>query len=120
MSHKHIVIIAIVVELIFWLGVMACQASEWDEYSDQQIANAIYQAEGGVKTRFPYGVKSIKCQGEPQCRKICLNSVFNGRKRWERAGKPTDLITFIGKRYSPPSTNPNWVRLVTYFLKKGI
>src|SRR3990167_7108119 len=53
-------------------------------HTDEQIVNAIYKAEGGKKTRFPYGIKSVKCEGEKECRKICLNTVKNNRVRYER------------------------------------
>ena len=89
------------------------------EYSDEQIANAIWYAEGGNKTNFPFGILSVKCEGYDACRRICLNSIRNAKKRWEKAGKPEDFIVFMGRRYSPPDINPNWVRLVKYFLEKN-
>ena len=97
--------------------------SVWAEsYTDNQIVEAIGRAENSVK--YPYGIKSIDTHGDPvYARKICLNSVRNGRKRWIKAGKPCDLITFIGKRYCPPSAhslNKNWVTNVRYYLKKGL
>ena len=90
------------------------------EYTNEQIVNAIYYAEGGGKTSHPYGIKSIPTYGNKEyARKICLNSVRNARKRWMRANKPEDFIVFMGRRYSPPQINPNWVRLVKYFLAKN-
>jgi len=92
-------------------------SKSWDKYSDDEIVEAIGKAENSEK--FPYGVKSIDTHGDKErARKICLNSVRNGRSRWIAAGKPDDLIVFIGRRYSPPDVNPNWVRLVKYFLQK--
>lgn len=114
---KEYLISVIVCSLVFMVLFVGC-GKAW-AYTDTEIVNAIYKAEGGVKTRFPYGVRSIKCTGEAECRQICLNSVRNGRKRWERAGMPGSLIVWIGNRYSPPASNPNWVRLVMYFLKEG-
>ena len=87
-------------------------------YTDNQLADAIYRAEGGTKTRFPYGVRSIKCDTKEECQQICLNSIKNAKKRWLKAGKPEDFIVFMGRRYSPPNINPHWVRLVKYFLTK--
>ena len=84
-------------------------------YSDNEIVSAIGKAENSQK--YPYGIKSINTHSNKEyARQICLNSVRNGRMRWIKAGKPDDLIVFIGKRYSPPRENPNWVRLVKYFL----
>ena len=100
---------------------LALPSVAWSfEYSDDQIADAIYLAEGGAKTRFPYGIKSIDTKGNKKyARKICLNSIRNARKRWEMANKPEDFIVFMGRRYSPPHINPNWARLVKYFLNKN-
>lgn len=88
------------------------------EYTDTQIVNAIKHAENSKK--FPYGIRSIKCNTEQECRQICLNSVRNARKRWVKAGRPEDFIVFMGRRYSPPNINPNWVRLVKFFLQKQL
>ena len=101
--------------IIFLLAFSVVRGEDWSKYSNEQIVNAIGKAENSI--RFPYGIKSIETNGNPEyARKICFNSVRNGRKRWEEAGKPDDLIVSIGKRYSPPEQNPNWVRLVKYFL----
>jgi len=85
-------------------------------YTVDQYVDAIGKTENSKK--FPYGIKSIKCHGESECRQICRNSVVNANKRWIKAGKPEDFVTFMGRRYSPPDINPNWVRLVKHFLKK--
>ena len=126
MSHKHIVIIAIVVELIFWLGVMACQA---EEFTNTQIVNAIYKAEGGAKAQYPYGIRSIKCETKSDCRRICLNTVKNNRKRYEQYGRDRGYKTyleFLASRYCPTkgilsraekNLNKNWLKNVKFFLK---
>jgi hypothetical protein len=83
-----------------------------------KLADAIYKAEGGAKTNFPYGVRSIDTKGNKEyAQKICLNSIRNAQKRWKKAGEPEDFVTFMGRRYIPPKENPNWVRLVKYFYK---
>lgn len=119
MSLGQVTTAGIIVTILFYGVVAVCLGEEinWDTYSNEAIVTAIGKAENSK--RFPYGVKSIKCQGELECQRICLNSVRNGRARWEKAGRPSDLIVFIGKRYSPPDINPNWVRLVKYFLIKS-
>jgi hypothetical protein len=91
-----------------------------EDYSDEAIANAIYLAEGGNKTRYPYGIRSVQCEGKQDCRRVCLNSIRNAKKRWVKANKPEDFIVFMGRRYSPPHINPNWVKLVKYFLNKYV
>jgi excisionase family DNA binding protein len=88
------------------------------EYSNDRIADAIYKVENSVK--YPYGIKSINTHGNKvYARRICINSIKGAKRRWMKAGKPGDLITHMGKRYSPPKNNPNWVRLVKWHLAKG-
>lgn len=76
------------------------------------IADSIYLAEGGSKTRHPYGILG-KWHKSP--RTICINTIKHQLKRWNGKG---DFIVFLGKTYSPPNINPNWVRLVKYFMRK--
>ena len=106
--------------LLFWHWAGA-EEINWDTFTDSEIVEAIGKAENSVK--FPYGIKSIDTYGNKEyARKICLNSIRNGRARWIRAGKPDDLIIFIGERYCPPTAhklNSNWVKLVKYFLNKA-
>ena len=94
-----------------------------DDYTDEQIVNAIYIIEGGAKATFAYGIRSVKYSTIAEARKICFNSVRNGRKRWIKASKPYDLITFIGMRYCPTNTHPlnaNWVKNVKACLRKHL
>lgn len=97
-----------------------CLANDYSQYSNMEIVEAIGKAENSKK--YPYGIKSIDTKGNVEyARKICFNSVVNGRRRWEKAGKPCDLISFIGLRFCPPAAhqlNSNWVSLVKYFLTK--
>ena len=81
----------------------------------EQLANAIYVAEGSVK--YPYGIKSIDTHGDAvYARKICINTIRNNIKRYNDSGRLVDYITFLGSRYCPVSAhelNKNWVRNVT-------
>ena len=107
----------ILLTILLTLWSVAVFAQLQPAYTDEEIVNAIYKVENSEK--YPYGIKSIDTKGdETYARQICFNSVRNARKRWEKAGKPEDLISYMGKRYSPPEQNPNWVRLVKYFLNK--
>ena len=100
-----------------------CEAGEVSHFSNEQIVNAIYKAENSKK--FPYGIKSIDTKGNAEyARKICFNSVKNGRARWIKAGKPDDLITFISRRYcpinapdDPTGLNRNWISNVKFYLR---
>lgn len=84
------------------------------EYSNDSICKAIYLTEGGAKTNHPYGV--MRTYKNTTARQACLNSVSSARLRFVGQG---NFIEFLGKTYSPPDINPNWVYLVQYFLNKG-
>ena len=93
------------------------------EYSNDQIANAIYKAENSVK--YPYGIKSIPTYGNKEyARKICLNTIRNNRVRFAKQNKYSDFIEFLGSRYCPTTIkseyqlNKNWVRNVKKFLER--
>ena len=103
------------------IPIVLCASAYASTYDipNEKIADAIYKAENSVK--YPYGIKSIDTHSNPDyARKICLNSIKNAKKRYLASGSREDFIVFMGKRFSPPSINPNWVRLVTYFLNKEV
>jgi len=112
------------VGLITLLVMVLWAFSYADELSidDQRLADAIYRAEGGAKTKFPYGIKSINTHGDKEyARKICLNSIRNAKKRWASAGNPEDFIIFMSRRYCPPSAhglNSTWGHNVKYWYAK--
>ena len=93
-------------------------------YSCTRIVNAIYKAEGGNRTKYPYGIKSVSCDSVTECRRICLNTVKNNVDRWMTArelGDNRDYLTFLWHRYCPPQANElnsNWLKNVKYFLNK--
>lgn len=86
-------------------------------YSDDdlRLAESIYRAEGGSGTKYPYGIKIIKCTGKSDCQRICLNSIRNSRKRFEAVGgNPKDtkvLIWFMAERYCPEGSD-HWATMV--------
>jgi len=96
-------------------------------YTDEQIVNAIYKAEGGNRAEYPYGIRSVTCEGELECRKICFNTVKNNRIRYAEYGRHSysDFIEFLASRYAPLNAgndpkglNKNWIKNVNFFLKK--
>lgn len=91
------------------------------EIPAEKVANAIYLAEGGAKTRYPYGVLSVKVSGEAEARRVCLNSIRNSRARWEKAGRPGDWLEFMAARWIPAEVDPvghkNWIKNVRYFIQ---
>lgn len=86
-----------------------------------RMTHAIYVAESGSKTSYPYGVKSIKTTSVEHARRITETSIRRGWQRWEAAGKPEAFIPFFAKRWCPPSVDPvgyrNWTNNVTKLMK---
>lgn len=101
------------------------------EHTNTEIVDAIFHAEGGVKAKYKYGIRSVKYADEKEARKICFNTVRNNRKRFADYGhkKYSTFIEFLGSRYCPTEgkltqaekrLNGNWVRNVNFFLAKGV
>ncbi|MBM4137500.1 MAG: hypothetical protein FJ241_11825 [Nitrospira sp.] len=97
-------------------------------YTDDQIADAIFLAEGGYKAKYLYGIVSVKYKDEAEARKICLNTIRNNRKRYDDYGHkqyPT-YLEFLQSRYcpigasnDPKNLNKNWLKNVRYFLERS-
>ena len=84
-----------------------------NDINAERIADAIYVIEGGKKTKYPYGIKSINTKGNViVARKICINTINNTHKRWIAANKPNDFLDFLADRYCPSTCdkqgNKNW------------
>lgn len=82
-----------------------------------KLANAIYMAEGGSKTKHPYGI--LKRYKVTTPRQACINTIKSNLKRWDGKG---DFIVFLGKTYcpigaknDPTGLNKNWVKNVRYY-----
>jgi len=94
------------------LIILALSFSNAYAYTTDQLANAIYKAENSKA--HPYGILTHYKHTSP--RQACINTIRHALKKWDGKG---DFIVFLGKTYSPPDINPNWVRLVKYFLERG-
>ena len=116
-------LIAIAFSLLF---ASLCHA---EVYDSEEIANAIYRAEGGSKTEHPYGILSVKCKGKEECRKICLNTIENTFTRWQAEGSSVDFLSYLANRYCPTigpkltkserKLNKFWLKNVKFYLTKG-
>lgn len=94
-------------------------------YTYDQLADAIYLAEGGGNAKKPYGILSVPCKGEKGCRKICINTIRNNVKRHKSYGYKThpNYLEFLASRYAPVGVendpqglNRNWIKNVWWFL----
>lgn len=91
------------------------------EFTDIQVANAIFWAEGGYKTSHPYGILQKYKHTTP--RQACINTIRHARRDWNGKG---DFLSFLASRYAPlgvandpTNLNANWLKNVRYFLKEG-
>lgn len=90
------------------------------QYNVEQIADAIYLAEGGSKTSHPYGI--LKKYKTTTPRQACINTIKHAFKDWNGKG---DFIEFLGSRYCPVGcdtdngTNKYWVRNVNSILRRN-
>ncbi|GAI54128.1 unnamed protein product [marine sediment metagenome] len=117
MKKALFILLGLALILMLWLGVCFGEEIDYDK-----MVRAIFQAEGGYKATYLYGIKSVDYKYEHEARQICYNSVRNNHRRWIKAGKPKDFISFMGDRYCPPTIhklNKNWVKNVTYFYKEN-
>ena len=93
-------------------------------YSDEQLATAIWYAEGGAGAVKPYGILSVKVSGAEEARRVCLNTIRNNRVRWQKAGAKGDYLEFLANRYCPVNcendngSNKFWLRNVRHFLNR--
>lgn len=94
-------------------------------YTLDQWADAIKRAENSVK--YPYGIKSVSCKGEEECRKVCKNTVYRTlvKYRVDRCRPSEKGIECLARRYAPigakddpTNLNKNWIKNVQYFLDK--
>jgi len=116
-------VLAILVTLILCFAVKA----HAEEYSDEQIVNAIFQVEGGYKARYLYGIRSVSYRNEAEARRICFNTVRNNRKRYADYGyKQYDTyLEFLASRFCPigcdndRGTNKYWLKNVRWFLARS-
>jgi hypothetical protein len=83
----------------------------------ERLADAIHKAEGGKKTKYPYGIMSVKVKDEEEARRVAINTMRNNYQRWLNAdkkweGKPVTYLEFTANKFTPPSADPvgnrNW------------
>ena len=96
------------------LVLTAKAAQPLSKAQEERLADAIYIAEGGAKTKHPYGI--LKKYKTTTPRQACINTIRSNRKRWDGRG---DFVVFLGATYcpinapnDPKGLNVNWVKNV--------
>jgi hypothetical protein len=106
-----------IIIITLFIALYSVVAQAW---TNDQIANAIYLAEGGAKTAHPYGILTKYKVTTP--RQACINTIAHAKRDWNGKG---DFISFLGNRYCPVGcdndngTNQYWIKNVHYFLTVG-
>lgn len=97
-----------------------CFAKDAPIVNVERLANAIYIAEGGSKTKHPYGILAKYKHTTP--RQACINTIKSALKRYNKQGAKGDFIAFLGKTYCPVGAkndpnglNKNWVKNVKHY-----
>lgn len=109
--------------ILFFLLTINCIGEEISAEKVNQIVSAIYKIEGGERARVPYGILGVKVKNKAEARRVCENTVRNNWKRWEKAGKKGDYLTFLAARYCPKESDPignkNWNKNIRIALGKS-
>ena len=102
---------------------LSSMATPSSSYTDEEIADAIFEAEGGFNATYLYGIRSVHYSDIDEARKICLNTIHNNRIRFKNQNRYTDYLCFLASRYCPigadndTGTNKYWLKNVRYFLE---
>ena len=106
-----------------WVVTLILWCSFANAYTLDEWADAIRKAENNAN----YGILSIKCDNEAQCRQYCKNTVYNTiiKYRSTRCKEGEDDLSCLSRRYAPigadndpEGLNANWKKNVKYFLSK--
>jgi hypothetical protein len=103
--------------IIYYLLIGSCYAEP--VYTTSSIVDAVWLAEGGLKADYPFGIRSVYCNGYQDCKQVCTRTVENNKVRyaeWEYK-QEKDFLTFLAKRYCPNNWEI-WLKNVRYFLGK--
>jgi hypothetical protein len=95
-----------------------------EEINIDKLATAIYMAEGGARTRHPYGILKKYKTATP--RQACINTIKSALRRYDKSDKSVDFIVFLSRTYcpigasnDPMGLNKNWVKNVYYFYRRS-
>ena len=91
-----------------------------------KLCEAIYRSEGGDRTNYPYGIKSVSCATKMECKAVCIKTI---RHRWslfkkhENNGIKNFIIT-LSRSYDSGDSRVGqaiWIKIVTrIYYKQGV
>lgn len=92
-----------------------------------KLVDAIFQAEGGYKADYLYGIRSVSYRDEAEARRICMNTVVNQVKRHSAHDCGLSYFECLANRYAPNGVrndpkglNRHWLGNVMYFYEKSL
>lgn len=91
-------------------------------YTANQWADAIYKAEGGAKTKHPYGILAHYRHTTP--RAACVNTVLHQWRVYQATGKRKRFLEHLAGVYCPIDSNTDdgtckyWKSNVAYWLER--
>ena len=104
--------------------IVACSKPETLNY--EKLATAIFYSEGGDRTNYPYGIKSVSCATKMECKAVCIKTI---RHRWslfkkhENNGIKNFIIT-LSRSYDSGDSRVGqaiWIKNVTrIYYKQGV
>lgn len=102
------------------LIVSSCNAAS-DSYFNK-LADAIYWAEGGEKSKKPYGLIKYNLKSKQAYRTQCIIHIKDYYKNWNGKG---DFVNYLASKWSPTvgvskweaAMNKNWIKNVSYFMR---
>jgi hypothetical protein len=105
--------------LVFYLLLtQGCVCWASDVPTPLEVCNAVYWAEGGANTRFPYGIMVKYKYTTP--RQACINTVSHRLRDWNGESDFIEYLSLtycpIGAKNDPKGLNKNWVKNVKYFI----
>lgn len=121
------------IRILLTLAVLAfsgCDQPPAFAYSDEQLAMAIYHAEGGAAAQYPFGIRSVPCDSYANCKVVCKTTIKHNRRRFAHDGykRYATYLDYLAHRYCPSEgrnltpaerrLNKNWTSNVKYYLKK--
>jgi hypothetical protein len=125
--RKTVQITTLLLIIIYFFAFMPMTARA-ENYSDDQIVQAIYHAEGGSRAQYLYGIRSVRYRSAVDARRICATTIRKNRTRYSIYGYKTHktYIEFLASRYcplnadnDPKKLNRNWIKNVRHHLTKG-
>lgn len=117
--------------LFGFLSIAECQELNFKTVKERDIyfnkvADAIFRAEGGYKTKHPYGI--LKKYKKTSPRQACLNTIRSKYLAWKSIeGPKAPFLEYLASKYAPigvandpTNLNKNWLNNVRYFMAKNV